>query len=188
MLKTDIGTRKIIKSNKIIDLKGKKDPNFDFGTLYDTIQLRSLRWQGSFLSEFYIPLFQRSTIKIALRGDGIFPQTPIFQNEQYRLGGNRLQRGFDEDAIFATRLLYSNLEYRFLIGQNSFFSLFSDASYIENVTKTAKTYDNYLGFGAGLNFETRAGIFAFNYALGKKNQNPIDFRAGKIHFGYISIF
>jgi hypothetical protein len=45
-----------------------------------------------------------------------------------------------------------------------------------------------LGFGAGLNFETRAGIFAFNYALGKKNQNPIDFRAGKIHFGYISIF
>ncbi len=187
-LKTDVGTRKIIKSSKILDLKSKTEPDFDYGTLYDTLQLRSLRWQGSFLSEFYIPIFQRSTIKIALRCDGIFPQTPIFQNEQYRLGGNRLQRGFDEDAIFATRFAYTNIEYRFLIGQNSFFSLFSDVSYIENITKTVKIYDNYLGFGAGLNFETRAGIFAFNYALGKKNKNPIDLRAGKIHFGYISIF
>jgi outer membrane protein assembly factor BamA len=186
--KTDIGSRKIIKNNTITDLKSKIEPSFNFGSLYDTLPLRSLRLQGHLQTEFYLPLFARSTLKIALQGSGLFTQTPVFKNEQQRIGGNRLLRGFDEESIFATRFLFSNVEYRFLIGQNSFFSLFSDAAYVENVTRAAQTYDHYIGFGAGLNFETRAGIFSLNYALGKKNKNPIDFGAGKIHFGYISIF
>ncbi len=186
--KTDIGTRKIIKNNTILDLKSKIDPSFNFGSLYDSLALRSLRLQGHLLTEFYVPLFARSTLKIAVQGSGLFTQTPIFKNEQQRIGGNRLLRGFDEESIFATKFLFSNVEYRFLIGQNSFFSLFSDAAYVENTTRIAQTYDQYIGFGTGLNFETRAGIFSLNYALGKKNKNPIDFSAGKIHFGYISIF
>jgi hypothetical protein len=45
-----------------------------------------------------------------------------------------------------------------------------------------------LGFGAGLTFETKAGIFGLSYAVGKQNSNPLDFRSSKIHFGYVNIF
>ncbi len=186
LLKTDIGTRKIRKNTNLIDLKNKID--FDFSSLYDTIKLSSLRLKTSLQVEFFLPIMQRSTFRLAVRGDGIFAETPVFQNEQFRLGGNRLLRGFDENTILATRFLMGNIEYRFLIGQNSFFSVFTDAAYTENVTNKTRNFNNFLGFGAGMTFETRAGIFSLNYALGKKNENPIDLKSGKIHFGYFSLF
>jgi hypothetical protein len=187
-LKTDVGTRKIKKNDRITKLQYSKEPTFDYGTLYDTLRLSSLRFQGSLQTEFYFPIKERSTIKLLLRSDGIFSQVPVFQNEQIRFGGNRLMRGFDENSIFATRFLFNSLEYRLLIGQNSFFNVFGDFAYVENVTKNVQKYDKLLGFGAGMTFETRAGIFSLNYALGKANKNPLDFRAGKIHFGYLSLF
>jgi outer membrane protein assembly factor BamA len=186
LLKTDIGTRKIRKNNNLIDLKNKID--FDFSALYDTIKLSSLRLKSSLQVEFFIPIMQRSTFRLAVRGDGIFAETPVFQNEQFRFGGNRLMRGFDENSILATRFLMGNIEYRFLIGQNSFFNIFTDAAYTENITNKIRNFNNFLGFGAGMTFETRAGIFSLSYALGKKNENPIDLKSGKIHFGYFSLF
>ena len=186
LLKTDIGTRKIRKNNSIVSLKD--DSNFNFESLYDTLKLSSLRLKSSLQVEYFLPIFQRSTVRFAVRGDGIFAQTPVFQNEQFRFGGNRLLRGFDENSVLATRFVAGNIEYRFLIGQNSFFNLFTDAAYVENTTNKTQNYDHFLGFGAGMTFETRAGIFSLSYALGKKNENPIDLRAGKIHFGYLSLF
>jgi hypothetical protein len=48
--------------------------------------------------------------------------------------------------------------------------------------------DTPLGFGVGTSFETKAGIFALTYALGQQFDNPIELRAGKIHFGFTSLF
>jgi len=48
--------------------------------------------------------------------------------------------------------------------------------------------DNPFGFGAGMSFETKAGIFSIMYALGKQFDNPIDMKSAKIHFGIISTF
>ena len=186
LLKTDIGTRNIRKNNAIVSLKD--DSNFNFASLYDTLKLSSLRLKSSLQVEYFLPIFQRSTIRFAVRGDGIFAETPVFQNEQFRFGGNRLLRGFDENSILATRFVAGNVEYRFLIGQNSFFNIFTDAAYTENVTNKTQNYNHFLGFGAGMTFETRAGIFSLSYALGKKNENSIDLRAGKVHFGYLSLF
>lgn len=45
-----------------------------------------------------------------------------------------------------------------------------------------------VGFGAGITFETRLGIFSFNYALGKQFNNPILFKEGKVHFGIVNYF
>ena len=44
------------------------------------------------------------------------------------------------------------------------------------------------GFGAGISFGTRAGVFSLSYALGSQRGNPILIRAAKIHFGFISLF
>jgi hypothetical protein len=48
--------------------------------------------------------------------------------------------------------------------------------------------DYPLGFGAGINMQTRAGIFSLNYALGKQFDNPINVGNAKIHIGYINRF
>ena len=66
--------------------------------------------------------------------------------------------------------------------------MFFDWAYVEQRLKDSFNNDFPFGFGAGLNFETKAGIFGLSYALGKQNNNPIDFKSAKIHFGYVNIF
>ena len=51
-----------------------------------------------------------------------------------------------------------------------------------------KLIDRPFGVGAGISFDTRAGIFSLNYAIGKQFNNPIDFKTAKIHFGFVSVF
>ncbi|MCC6690169.1 MAG: hypothetical protein IT235_01425, partial [Bacteroidia bacterium] len=49
-------------------------------------------------------------------------------------------------------------------------------------------HDTPYGFGAGTSFETKAGIFSLDYALGSQLGNPIYLKSGKIHFGIVSYF
>jgi hypothetical protein len=187
-MKGDIGNRTIRKSNKITGYSDPNDPSFVFESLYDTLKLRTLRLQSNFVFDVYLPLFQQSTIKISAQGAGLFTQTPIYQNEQYRIGGNRVLRGFNEASIYATRYGILTLEYRFLFGQNSYFNVFSDAAYIENKTSRQNLIERPISIGAGMAFETRAGLFSIVYALGKPTNSPFDLRSGKIHFGYVNLF
>ena len=44
------------------------------------------------------------------------------------------------------------------------------------------------GFGLGISFETKAGIFSLNYALGYQENELAPLRAAKIHFGFVNFF
>ncbi|MEL7426310.1 MAG: hypothetical protein AAFN81_25170, partial [Bacteroidota bacterium] len=46
----------------------------------------------------------------------------------------------------------------------------------------------YQGIGAGITFETRAGLFGLSLAFGKQEGLAFDFGAPKVHFGYVSLF
>jgi hypothetical protein len=98
-------------------------------------------------------------------------------------------RGFDEESIFATLFGIFTLEYRLLIGQNSWFYLFGDYGYMEDrrFNRPAR-FNRPLGFGGGMTFETTAGVFGISLAVGKQGNVPFDFRNPKVHFGYVSIF
>jgi hemolysin activation/secretion protein len=80
------------------------------------------------------------------------------------------------------------LEWRYLLEQNSYAYLFWNGAYYENRSVNKFIHDTPYGFGLGLSFETKAGIFSLNYAIGKQFNNPIDIRAAKVHFGLISFF
>jgi hemolysin activation/secretion protein len=97
-------------------------------------------------------------------------------------------RGFNEEELFATSYLISQIEYRFLLDKNSaLFGFYNRAWYEDNSTlKYVK--DSPLGFGLGLSFGTKLGIFSVTYALGKQLTNSIQLNQGKIHIGYISFF
>jgi hypothetical protein len=46
-----------------------------------------------------------------------------------------------------------------------------------------------LGAGAGLTFETKAGIFGISLAVGRRDVGQsMDLRATKFHLGYVSLF
>ena len=177
---------KVIKKNTTI--LGISDEDFNYASLYDSISLRSYQYSGSGKLAGYLPLFVRGVVMGRLQFGGIFGKQPIYRNEQFRIGGSRVMRGYNEESIFATRFAVFTLEYRFVIGQNSYLYTFGDYGYIENITPDIMRYEHPLGFGAGITFETKVGIFGFSLALGRLSDNTFDFRNVKSHFGYINVF
>lgn len=169
------GTKTIEKNPKIKE------------TLYENIKLKSTLYNADLQFDLYIPILKQSTINIGLKSAGIQAQN-IFLNEAFRIGGNNTLRGFDEESIYATSYGIGNIEYRFLFEQNSYLFLFGNAAWYELNTKNEYVSDLPYGFGTGVSFQTKAGIFSISYALGKQFDNPLLLRAAKVHFGIVSVF
>ncbi|MCC6724770.1 MAG: BamA/TamA family outer membrane protein [Saprospiraceae bacterium] len=180
LAKGSAGTRSIERNQAILNVAE---------SFYDTLPKRTFRFMLEARLERYIPLFERSAIKLSARGGGIFSEGKVYQNEQFRIGGNRLLRGFDEESVFATMFSVFSLEYRLLIGQNSYFYGFGDYGLVaDRRIGQPNNDDRPLGFGGGLTFETSAGIFGISLAIGRRAGDPLDFRNPKVHFGYVSVF
>ncbi len=155
--------------------------------LYKDIQLRSPIYSFDLVADVFIPLLKRSVINIGAKTSGLLAQN-IFTNEAFRIGGNATLRGFDEETIYATTYVISHAEYRFLLEQNSYFFTFFNKAWYELNTVNNYINDDPYGFGVGISFQTKPGIFSISYALGKQFNNPILLRAAKVHFGIISVF
>ncbi len=162
--------------------------DFDFNTLYDQLELNSFQYQLQLQVARYFAIQKRSTFKVSLDAASIISKNLISQNEQFRIGGANLLRGFDEQSVFASSYGIFTGEYRYLIGQRSYFNVFGDIAWLENKTMSEQFTDQPIGVGAGMTFETKAGIFAISYALGKRRGEPFDFQRAKLHFGLISVF
>ncbi len=179
-----------VQRNPTIEaLRDPADPDFSFAVLYDSVAGRVARFRLDGQAALYLPLAARTTVKLGLRGGGIFSEKPVFANEQYRLGGNKLLRGFDEESLFATRFVVATAEIRLLLAKNSFLAAFTVYGYLENLTNRNRLFLRPWGLGAGLNFETSLGIFGINVAFGRRDTGQsIDWRAAKFHLGYVSLF
>ncbi len=112
----------------------------------------------------------------------------MFKNELFRIGGLRTLRGFDEESINASNYTIGTIEFRYLLEQNSYTYLFFDGGYYENNSIEGFQSDFPFGFGAGISFETKAGIFSLNYALGYQQRELAPLRSAKIHFGFVNFF
>ena len=134
----------------------------------------------------YIPITKRNIIKVGVNFES-YTSSTIFQNERYRFGGINSLRGFNEEELFASTKMISSLEYRFLLDKNSTVFVFYDQGIYEDNTLNYKI-DSPFGVGSGISFGSKIGIFSISYALGKQENNPLEFRNGKIHFGYITYF
>lgn len=187
-LRGGAGVKRIEKNNKITSITDEDDPTFDYNQLYDSLDLRSYQFKIHTDLAYFQPITKRTTLKTSLRTGILIAEEDLFFNELYRIGGHQLLRGFDEESVFASLYSVLTTEFRFLIAQNSFLYGFGDFGYLQNKSSTNDYEDWPLGFGVGMTFETGAGIFGISYALGRQLGNPIDFGAGKIHFGYINRF
>jgi outer membrane protein assembly factor BamA len=184
-----IGSKRIQRNNEIVDLKDPSDPSFDFGSLYDTVKLKTYQLRVRGQAARYFPLGRQTTLKTALQG-GYFKSGNVFRNELFQIGGYKLLRGFDEESQYVSQFAIGTIEYRLLYvtGQNSFFYALVDGGWGKTLEQQGKNDHLYLGTGLGLAFETKAGIFNLAWAVGKRDDTELDLRKSKIHFGFVNYF
>ncbi|MCX6257090.1 MAG: BamA/TamA family outer membrane protein [Bacteroidia bacterium] len=170
-----VGIRNIMKNSKIND------------AAYQGIKLNSkiVRCQSEFC--YYLPLISDFVFKYR-NTSGIISNSQLFENELYRLGGLKSVRGFDEESILASSYFCNNAEIRYLFEENSAVFLFFDKMFYRKDLISTSVTDQPYGFGLGVDFETRTGIIAIDYALGSQFGNPVELRAARMHIGFISKF
>jgi len=155
--------------------------------LYENLDLKTMQIEFDLELDWFVPLKKSSVINLGSQIGYMYNQQ-LFQNELFRIGGLRSLRGFDEESIYASLYEIFTLEYRYLLEQNSYVYLFVDGGYYQDKSRNNNLSDIPFGFGSGISFETKAGIFSVNYALGSQKGNPPDLRTGKIHFGLVNYF
>lgn len=170
-----VGSRQIKKNPKINDVA------------YSTLALKSSQYQVEGTTVGYINVFKNHVIKLSSQFGIVFGNT-IYKNELFRIGGLRTLRGFDEESIYASTYVIPTIEYRFLFEKNSNLFVFYEGAWYENRSVNTKLDDNPMSVGAGINFETKAGIFNLSYAIGKQQGAGFDLRIGKIHAGLTALF
>lgn len=183
------GIKRIPKNNLILELSDTSIPDFEFATLYDSLNLRSYQFRLAGTAAYYFPIGSRGTLKTGIQAGTIFAQDSIYRNELYRIGGNRLLRGFDEESIFASLYAVGTLEARLLTGQNAYLFAFLDYGFVRDFSVGSnRLEDTPLGVGIGITLGVGSGTLVFSVAMGQQNNNSIDFQAAKIHVGYVSFF
>ena len=178
------GTRTIKRNNGILEIK---DPTFNYASLYDSVDLNSYQFRLKGRVARYFPIGKQSAVQLLASGGWV--QSPsLYRNELFQLGGYKLLRGFDEESIYASSYLVSTLEYRYLLGMNSYFFVFTDLGFTANNSSMGNTTNNFLGAGVGIAFETTAGFFNMSLAAGKRDDTKFNLRQTKIHLGYVNYF
>lgn len=184
-LDASAGTRRLRRNNQLLAVPGVE-------ALYDSLETRSAQYRLELRGEYFFPLFEQAALRLALDAGALFGAQQPLVNEQYRLGGARRLRGFDEQSVFASRFAILSLEYRLLLSRNSYLYGFGDWAALDTDTRNtedgADRFDFPLGIGAGISFETRAGVFGLSLAVGRQRAQPLDFGSPKVHLGYLSLF
>lgn len=135
----------------------------------------------------FYEIFVRNVIAVSVNGKEL--TGPFFeQSDLWRFGGTRTVRGYREEQFLASRIAWSNLEYRLMLTQRSYAFLFFDAGYyfLDAVPEKgiAKSEDYIFGYGLGITVETAIGLLGVSFALAQGDS----FSEGKIHFGIINEF
>ncbi len=182
---TAIGIKNIKKNINILNIQ---KTSFNYASLYDSVKLKTYQFRIVSSAAHFFPVGKQSALKTALN-IGVFSSQNIFRNELFQIGGYKLLRGFDEESIYATQYAVATIEYRYLVGLNSYLFGFADAGWVKDHYQDVNINTNFIGTGIGMEFETKVGLLNISYAIGKRSDAVFNLReASKIHFGYINYF
>ncbi len=153
---------------------------------YQSLSVSNVQYDGKYHLKWFIPIAKKHTLLVANQS-AILLSENLFKNELYRIGGLSSLRGFMESSIYASSYSIATIEYRFIFERNSALFAFFDAAWYEKKLETYY-YDYPFGFGLGLFFKTKAGIFTISYAMGQQRNENLNIKNAKIHFGFINRF
>ncbi|MEI2694507.1 MAG: BamA/TamA family outer membrane protein [Saprospiraceae bacterium] len=155
---------------------------------YDSLNINQDQALIQLNLDYYLKLSRRHTFKLSTNLQSILASGSLVSNELFRIGGFKDLRGFDEDFFKSSDDLIQTLEYRFFLDRASFINLFVDMAYLNQSIGTAFEWTYNMGFGTGIQFQTKIGNFSLQYALGQSKDQTLSFSNGKIHFGYTNFF
>jgi outer membrane protein insertion porin family len=155
--------------------------------LYSLKQKLTLQRIGLDVELFY-ETFSRQVAALGLHGREL-RSDDIEVSDLYRFGGTNTMRGYRENQFLGSRIVWTNLEYRFLMARHSFFFGFFDFGYyfhpaIAKSNITSSSENAKYGYGIGMRIETGLGIIGVSFAFGKGDS----FSQAKLHFGLINDF
>jgi outer membrane protein assembly factor BamA len=179
------GKRKINKNQQILELKNEY---IDFKDSYDSLMLLSNSYEINTELKFYKPLFRNFVMNFNNYFAYKYVDKNIFQNEQFRIGGQSLFRGFDEKSIYCDLFNIMGIEIKLMISQNSNLFIFYEYGFVRNRLNPKQKWDNPYSMGTGIKFDTKNGLLQLVAALGSQYGNPLNFRKINIHIGYTSLF
>jgi len=178
-----IGNRTITSNENVTSLENQS--GFEFASLYDGVNDDKIITEFNFTGQYFFPIGDRNTVLVQ-NHSALKQANQFFENDLYRIGGFKTIRGFDEQSFLASKYTVNTAEYRFLLNESSFFSVFSDWALIDN--EQLEINNQLFGIGTGLDLSTQAGIFSMNLAVGQDNDNPFDLQRTRLHLGYINVF
>lgn len=187
-VKMGVGKRNIIKNDKILSIRSSNPEEFNYASLYDTVSLTTTLLKPQLDAKLFIPIFKRLAIMVRTNGGLISGPERIYNNEKFRIGGNKTFRGWNEQSIYSAGYLIATTELKMVLDELGSLFLFADNGFINNSDTKLNNFRWNLGVGAGINFGTKVGVFGLSVAVGKNKEVPFDFQAAKIHFGYQSMF
>ncbi|MBX2977155.1 MAG: BamA/TamA family outer membrane protein, partial [Ignavibacteriaceae bacterium] len=149
---------------------------------------RSLRiFKVYFDFSVYYELFNRQVFAAAIHARELNSSITEI-SDLFFLGGTNSLRGYRENQFQGGRVIWSNLEYRYLLSKRTFAFTFVDVGYYlrkeDSKLKINQSEGIKPGYGVGLNLETGLGVITVSFALAKGES----FSEGKIHFGLINEF
>ena len=178
-----VGNRTIEPDAAVLELEN--ETGTDYQAIYDEVNEDKFTVNLEGEVSYFLPVKNSATV--LLRNQSAYQYlSTYFVNDLNRIGGINTVRGFDERSILSSAHSITTAEYRLLLNRESFFSVFTDAAFIENQQNNSNNF--LLGVGSGLDLSTKAGIFSVNLALGKSKDNPFDLDKTRIHFGYVNVF
>ncbi|TGV02051.1 POTRA domain-containing protein [Flavivirga rizhaonensis] len=130
-------------------------------------------------------LNRKNSVFLRLNGASLNSNT-YFENELLRFGGINSIRGFEENSLFSSLFGLINTEYRYQLNNSIYIHSIIDAAYFEN--KIIDTKEKLFGYGFGFGILTQAGLFRFNYANGKSENQKFKLSNSKIHISLIANF
>ena len=128
-----------------------------------------------------------------LRGSadvGLTSSSGLLLADQFRIGGLRSLRGFNENQFFSTAHLLLGIQPAWLFESGFLFSFFTESLSFQPDPGlfSFKRLRQVLGFGFSADFEAGPNLIQISIANGWSGNEPPDAASTKIHFGYVTRF
>lgn len=164
----------------------KKILNYEPLSTENAIPTSAMQWAAEANVQAFIQIGKKATLLNQFQGGTVQSQNLVI-SDLYRVGGLKTLRGFNENNYYVSDYAIYTLEYRYFTDESSYVMLFANQAYVYNKINSDFT-DWPIGFGTGISFSTKAGVFQFIYALGSAKDQPLNLNLSKIHFGLVSRF